>query len=311
MAAITGATTTSTVAWINSEKFTEAVIPPNEDAQIHQSIAWYYDASNAGSNVVKFRKETAVSTTLTFASPKSEADDGGYGNAVAFTGTSASATGAVIGLKRVVSRRVQTLLPEDLITRVVANTRRAVAKRMTTDTLLRIQDVTSNTTSFSGLSFNRDRWGVASAAFEAQNPEGQFAAILGPGHWRDLKSDIRNTTASIEAAGASLGLLGANQPGLKGMFEGVPVMVTGLVPAEDGSNDNGCFAKIGEGGAFGLASWWGLTPERMPGNPNMAGGYLVEFDEDKDDDVTFVWVKAYIGHVLTYEENIREFIAAA
>lgn len=311
MAAITGATTTSTVAWINSEHFLDAVIPPNEAAQVHQSIAYYVDASNAGSNVIKFPKEAAVNTTFTFASPKAEADDAGYGNAVAFTGTSVSATGAVIGLKRVVSRRLQTLLPMELITRMVSNTRVAVARRMTTDTLLRIKDVSSNTSNFSGLAFNRDRWGVAAAAFEAQHPEGQFAAILPPGHWRDLKADIRQTTASIEAAGTSRELFGNLQPGYKGMYEGMPIIVSSLCPAEDGSNDNGCMAKIGAGGAFGLASWWGLTPERSPNNPGMAGGYLVEFDDDKDLDVNYVWVKAYIGHVLTHEPNIREIIAAA
>jgi len=309
MALETGVTTQSDLsAWIRTEGYAAAILRENEAPSVHQTVAWVEDASMIGSNTFKFRREKNAALVFTYASPKAEGDDGGYGNPIKFEVAAASCNGAVIGIKRAITYRASQNAMVDL-ERVTQNNSRAMAKRMSQDMLTKINDASTNTTNYSGLQMDRAKFGALAALYSAQEAEGQHAVFMGHHALEKLRDDIRQTNGAIEATGRGLSLFGTN-PLFKGDYEGYPILVSDYLPDPDGANKVGCFAVVGDEGAFGIASWWGTVPGRNPGNDAVVNGYFTEFDRDPDKDKDLIYTKAYVAHCLTYEGNIRRFVVA-
>jgi len=315
MSSPTGGTIASEVTeWIHSEQIGPNVIIENAGMPVHGAIATNDDASKGGSETFAWTREKEASVVFTYASAKTELDTAGYGDAIKLESDRATADAKVIGLKRHVSdEAIQDAGLFLSLDRVVENGVRAMMRRTSTDCLLSIQDAT-NSSSFSGQAFNRERFGIMKSALLAQNADGPFAFVGGNGHFRELEADARTTGASqIFRESAVFPAV----RGVRGMYEGFLMIETSLVPAEDGDNDNGAgFVLDPIRSPFGLANWWNpQSPVEsfVQGDAGVIsffmGSYKVEISRDPDGDGYKVWVKNRVAHKLTYNGNIREIIA--
>lgn len=307
MATLTGATTTTTLATlIRTERLQEMVMDPNVAPSIHGEICWIVDGTGASTYIFNRLDEPTIS--FTEASPKTEFDTAGFGNADAINSTAATVTPAVVGVKRALSYEGASDASWGL-EEVVRNSLIGMRKRVTTDALLNVVGH-SNQSDFSGLALNIQRLGVAQAAFGAQNPNAGsngLALVLHDDQYRDLAADFRLTNASLESTGRNVDLL-RTLPGFKGFYEDLAVFVTGLVGAPDGSNWSGGIMTIGTGGALGLGVW-----EHIPKSPNavfqFVNGYLIQMDNDGDDQGDFVYTSSRYGTVVTNPAHLREVIS--
>jgi hypothetical protein len=306
MATYTGSTTTSTLgALIGTEQIDEIIQDPNVAPAIHQVVAWARNASAGNSESYKFPSLDEPTITFTEASPKTEDDTAGFGDADAINATAATATAAVVGVKR----RLSYEAAQDAsytIQDAFRNTLIGMRKRITTDLLLNLVGL-SGGSDFSGLALNIQRLGVAQATYGAQNPHmtpGGFALILHDDQYRDLAADIRLTNASIEATGRNVALLSLI-PGFKGFYEDLAVFVTGLVGAPDGSNWEGGIVSIGERGALGMAVWdMGNTSKGFSVN-----GILNEADRDIDAQADVLVTSSRYGTCITKAANAHSIIS--
>lgn len=306
MATTTGTTSTTTLgSLIRTEQMSKIILDPNVAPSVHSLVAWTEDASMGHSEKYRFNRLDEPTVTFTEASPKTEADTAGFGNADAINSTGSDADAAVVGVKRLLSYEAA----QDAgftAEQVVRNNLIGLRKRITTDLLLNLVGHT-NSSDFSGLALDLTRWGTALAAFGAQNPtetELGIAAILHDDQYRDLSAALRSSSGAIEATGRGLSLL-KPLPGFKGYLEGVAIIVTGLVGAPDGSNWSGGLVTMGTMGALGLAVWnQGNTTKGYSVN-----GILNEMDRDIDVQGDVIVTSARYGTCITSPANARELIS--
>jgi len=315
MAGATGGTVAAEVTeWIRSEQFGPNVIIENAGLPVHSIIASNDDASLGNSETFAWTREKEGAAVFTHASAKVELDTAGYGDAIKLESDRAAADAKVIGMLRHVSdEAIQDASMFLTLRRVVENSLRAMMRRTTTDCLLTIQDST-NTSSFSGLAFNRERFGIMKSALLAQNADGPFGFVGGNGHFRELEADGRTTNAGQIFRESAVF---PSVRGVRGVYEDFVMIETSLVPAEDGDNDNGAgFVMSPDRTPFGLANWW--TPQSpiesfVQGEAGaisfFMGSYKVEIQRDPDGDGYKIWVKNRVAHKLTYVGNVREIIA--
>lgn len=261
---------TTTTSWndlIHSEAISEIVLAANRPPAIYQAIAWFRDASNAGSGVYKFPKWAKTDVP---AGTKTEGT-GGF-TVVESTTDGASATAGMVGLGRVLSDEAAQDSLRGLADLIMQN-EAAGGERITKDLLGLITSAT-NTEAFGNVAFNLTRFGVAKFSFEALNPIGTRRAFISSmAALRGLEADMRTTGAAFLGNPLNLGAGIMMQPGqgYRGMFEGYEVFASSLCPDNDADTISSAFAMVGDLGALGLAVWrgWKHTPEEDAEHANM------------------------------------------
>lgn len=316
MAALTNATRGNELTeLIPADIISDIVLPADRSPDIGMGMAWAVQASRIGrGSTFNFGKFNAVDPTHTEASPKTEAEETGFGTLVKHETTETTATAVVVGLTSFLSEEGKQDAAQshaDMLSRMVEGMR----KRVSLDILLNTPNA-SNSSDFSAEELNKSNWGTAHAAFFAQDIRlpgmWQAVAALDTGQMRDLRKAFRSDGASIEATGRALDLFGVTQ-GTQGMLEGV-VLVSGNDVAEnDGSNHSGAIMAVGNGSngahmnigsALGFVNWWDESEEDVVGMfklfamrdaPNPTGWYYT--------------VSARYGTTITNQTAIREIIS--
>lgn len=307
MAAITGATTTTSLTEIiPTEQIGDVIgMPAGVGLPLHNAIADIKDASGPQRGpVYTFPRWNETATVQTEASPFTEADDGGFGNAVEQDMAEATATAVVVGIKKRVTYQAMQDAPVG-IGDAVRLSRLALRKRLSQDLLLNVPDCT-NSDDYSGLALTRARLGASITGWKGQDPveAGLPMIVLHTDQMGDFRSDLESTNATLVRDGNGADLF-TPYAGFQGMYQGFAVFESSLVAAHDGSNWSGCILKGGSGGALGIANWWspGVLPDVFD------GGVMIKVDDNHDTlDMQIICAMRY-GTALVDNGNIREVIS--
>lgn len=280
-------TTSSLAAMIHTEQIEKIVLDPNRPASVHQLIAWVRDASKGQSEVYQFPKWGKVDMP---AGVKTEGT--GAFTITEQTSTAATATAGVVGIGIELTDEAAQDAMKSLADMMVLNRARG-AERLTKDGVGLFTSAT-NTTAVGNAAFTLTQWGIAKAAFKAQNPVGaRFAYVGSNASIRDLEADMRTTGASIISNPLYVNGQLINNPGqgFKGFFEGIEIYETGLCPDNDADTISSAFLVAGDRGAIGLAVWWPWRDE-IRRNPENATDEL--------------FTSARYGYCITNQDNLRE-----
>lgn len=280
-------TTTSLNDLIHSEAIEQLILQEHRPASVHQLCAWIRDASMAQSGSYKFPRWDKVDMT---AGTKTEGT--GTFTVTEQTTSTATATAGVVGIGVELTDEAAQDAMKSLADMIILNLRRG-EERVTTD-LCALFTSATNTTAVGNNPFNLTQWGIATAAFKAQNPVGARVAYIGSNaSLRGLRADMRTTGASILANPLYRGQEILAQPGqgFLGFFEGYEVYESSACPDNDADTISTALAVVGDGGALGLALWWPWRHQVMP-NPAAAGNEL--------------YTSARYGVCITDNGNLRE-----
>ena len=284
------------------------ILDPNEAEFTHQLLSWYVDPREfAGrSETVRWPRELSGAElqegTMSYTTPKVEGDDAGYGTPILYQLDDVEAVGQMMGAKRKLSFRSVWISGLE-VTRVIQNTITIVQKRIARDQATLGLSAT-NIEDHSGVLLTRQIFGRANSNFKDQHPTGPYAAVLTSGQIEALRTDIRSDGASILVGDPSLSDIFTTAGAFVGTLEGVPIFRGEFQPDFDAANDFGYFATIGEGGALGIGNFFTANDLEM----GIVNGFMIEIDKDHDLDCWTLWVKAYLAHAITNQENYRGLV---
>jgi hypothetical protein len=305
MAAIPGITTTAEIASIMQDaSILPQILDPNEPQFTHQLLSWYVDPLRYGrSETVRFPRELSGDeldeNNMSYENPVVEDDDAGYGTPIVFELGDVEATGQMIGARRRISFKSVHAGGLELA-RVVRNTEIILMKRVARDQAA-LGTSADNIGDNSGIVLTRQIFGREKAKFENQHPTGPYAAVLTPGQVESLKTDIRSDASAMVVNDPEMRELFRTMGAFVGYLEGVPIFRGEFQPDFDASNDFGYFATVGEGGALGIGQFFAQDQVEA----GIANGFKYEIDWVNNNDYWDLWVKAYVAHAITNEENYR------
>ena len=286
-----GETTTASLNdLIHSEQIEQIVLAANRPASIHQLVAWVRDASKGGAGTYQFPRWDKIDMTT---GVKTEGT-GGF-TITEQTTSGATATAGVVGIGIELTLEAEQDSMKSIADIIMLNEARG-AERLTKD-LVGLFTSASNTTNVGNAAFDLTQWGIAKAAFKAQNPVGVRMAYVGSNaSIRDLEASMRSTGASFMANPLIVDGSVINNPGqgYKGMFEGIEIFETGLCPDNDADTISSAFCVAGDQGALGLAVWWPWT-HKVRENPENATNEL--------------FTSGRYGVCITNQANLREVIS--
>lgn len=283
------ATTTSTLDdLILSYGIDPVTLLEHRGTALHRFIAWIRDASGDRSGVHKFPRYAKSDV------PAGTKTEGDAFSTVAASTDGVDATAGVVGLGRELTDEANQDSGVEIESLIKMN-ERGLAERITSD-LLSLNTSATNQTDESGNAFDLTIWGEAKTAFLAQNPNGmpqQLAFIAHTDTIGQLEAAMRTTAAGYASREDTGSALFNALRGFKGVFEGISVFETTLIPQNDATNWSGAFAVIGPNGVYGLASWWDVRHRMQPAN-NKA--------------TQEVYSSVRYGYALTDHANIHEVI---
>lgn len=304
MAEIVNITKTDQVAALMLDaSIVPRILDPNEAEFIHQILSWYVDPqTDAGrSETVRWPRELSGAElqagTMSYTAPKIEGDDAGYGDPILFELADVEGVGQMIGAKRKLSFRSLYVGGLDLA-RVIQNTIVIVSKRIARDQATLGLSAT-HIADHSGVLITRQIFGRENSNFKDQHPTGAYAAVLTSGQIEALRTDIRADSASVLVGDGTLSNIFTSAGAFVGTLEGVPIFRGEFQPNFDAANDFGYFATIGEGGALGIGNFFTTNDLAL----GIVNGFKIEIDWDNDLDCWVLWVKAYLAHAITNQEN--------
>lgn len=261
MAATTDATTTTSVTEvINSEFISNIIIEHQRAPAFAEFIADVRDASGTNSKVFSFPKWSGVSVGYSQSSGKTETDEIAASEQ---TLTEVTCTAATVAARiALADETISDSIPDQVAHGVMA-LGAELREQASTDVLSLYTSGTQSGGGFTGLTLTIERLGAAFAAYRALNPgAGRHVCVLSNSQMRDLRSSLRSANGGIfgteHGASAAAMLLDMQKLGRVGMYEGVELWETGLVPTS-GSDHVGAVHKAGMGGAIGMPVWWGLA----------------------------------------------------
>lgn len=263
MAQVTGATLSSSVVEIiNSEYISNLIIEAQRAPAFAEMIADVRDASGVNSATYAFPKWDATAVAYSFSSGKDETDEIA---AVEQTLTEVTCTAATIGTRTGIGDETQMDSLQDLVAHAVMEHNAALRQQAATDLLSLFTSGTDTSGNFTSLALTLDRLGVAFAAYRAKNPgAGRHVFVGHNSQLRDLRASLRTANGGIfgteHGSSAAASMLDMSRLGFIGMYEGVEIWETGLVPAAS-TDYVGAVFKAGTGGALGMPVWWNVTTE--------------------------------------------------
>lgn len=283
------ATTTTTLNdMILSYGIDPVTLLEHRGTALHRYIAWIRDASGDRSGVHKFPRYAKSDP------PASTKTEGNAFDTVAASTDGTDATAGVVGLGRELTYEAGQDAGVEIAAFIRMN-ERGLAERITSD-LLSVHTSATNQTDESGNAFDLTIWGDAKTAFMGQNPNGgpqQLAFIAHTETVGQLEAAMRATSAAYASREDTGSAMFNSLRGFKGIFEGIAIFETTLVPQNDATNWSSAFAVIGEGGVYGLATWWDVRHEMQPA-ANKA--------------VHEVYSSVRYGYALTDQANLHEVI---
>ena len=282
-------TVTSLNDLIHSEAIEQLVLNPNRPASIHQMIGWLRDASKGGAGSYRFPRWDKVDMT---SGTKTE---GGTFTVTEQTTSAATATAGVVGIGVELTYEAEQDSLKSIADLILLNEDRG-AERLTSD-LVALCTSATNTTNVGNAAFTLTQWGIAKAAFKAQNPRGARLAYVGSNaSIRGLEADLRTAGSAILSNPLYINGSVINNPGqgFVGFYEGFEVYETSACPDNDADTISTAFLVAGEQGALGLAVWWPWRHE-VHANPGFAGNEL--------------FTSSRYGVCITNNANLREVIS--
>lgn len=286
-----GETTTSSLNdLIQTEQIQKIILDPNRPASVHQLIAWLCDASKGLSEVYQFPRWDKVDMP---AGVKTEGT--GVFTITEQTTASATATAGMVGIGTELTDEAGQDAAIQLASFIMLNEKMG-AERLTKD-LVGLFTSATNTSNVGNAAFDLTQWGLAKAAFKAQNPVGARLAYVGSNaSIRDLEASLRSSGGSINANPLYIDGKLINNPGqgYKGVFEGIEVYETGLCPDNDADTISTAFIVAGDQGSLGLAVW---IPWRHEVFRNSAAA------------TNELYTSARYGVAITNQANLREVIS--
>lgn len=311
MAAIVGITKQTSIAdLLHDAAIVGRVLQPHDAPFVHTQISWYVDPESEAvgqSDTVRFvriEEDTELDPDeMSYENPMVEGDDAGYGDAIEFTTDSAECTGRIIGIKRKLSYQGQKigLLP---LQRIFDASKITVQKRIARDQSALALTV-DNLGDHSGIYLTRQIFGREKALAENQQPHGRLVFVATSGQLESLKEDIRPSAASLHFTENELAEMFKSGGVYRGTLEDIPLFVNFYAEEYDAANDFGFFTTVGEGGALGIANFWS---NEMP-EEGITGGFKYELEWLPDLDTFVLWTKAYVGHAITDQANIRGLVS--
>ena len=284
------------------------ILDPNEAEFTHQLLSWYVDpqATAGKSETVRWPRELSGAElqegTMSYTNPKIEGDDAGYGDPILFELDDVEAVGKMIGAKRKLSFR-SVYVGNLELARVIQNTITIVQKRIARDQATLGLSAT-HIADHSGVLLTRQIFGRENSNYKDQHPTGPYAAVLTSGQVEAMRTDIRSDGASVLVGDQSLSDIFTTAGAFVGTLEGVPIFRGEFQPDFDAANDFGYFATIGEGGALGIGNYFTENDLEM----GIVNGFKIEILWDNDFDCWTLWVKAYLAHAITNQENYRGLV---
>lgn len=254
------ATTTSTLDdKILSYNVDPVTLLEHRGSALHRYLAWIRDASGDRSGVHKFPRYAKSDV------PAGTKTEGDAFATVAASTDGVDATAGVVGIGRELTDEASQDAGTQ-ITELIQMSERGISERITSD-LLSIHTSSTNQTDESGNALDLTIWGAAKTAFMSQNPNGmpqQLAFVAHTETIGQLEAAMRTTSAGYASREDTGSAMFNSLRGFKGLFEGIAVFETTLVPEEDATNWSGAFSVIGPMGVYGLAVWWDVRHRMQP-----------------------------------------------
>lgn len=273
MAAISGATTTSSLAEIIAAEQIDPRLGQSARAiPVAEMVA--FSQSVMGSNTVRFPFFEGVDPSYSEGSGRAGGETDEW-TASEETTTEASATASSVAIRKAISDEARVFSSiGDPVQAIVAESFLAMLEQVDTDVLGRIT-AAANTSNHSGSDLTIERLGAAMAALRLRNGPGQMRIVLHETQLEDLKKSYRSAGLAYGAALSDqiAANLNGQLRGSVGVHEGVPLFASTKVPQYDASNWAGAVVRVGAAASesgLAFAVWRPIEFERARGGSGAA-----------------------------------------
>jgi len=201
----------------------------------HPAIYYAGSVNGTGSNVKKFTLWGADLAPMAAVSDGSSASNTAIGSYVG-SGSVTVARQALMFTSTDLAGLTWGFTPATLVEKI-AESMAVAAQRRFQALLCDITDGFTSTVGSSGVDFSVTNWFSAKAALQSASAPGPFIAILHPTQLNDLQASLRAETGPMQFVPATAELMAIKGQGYAGMFDGVDIFVSSLVPTANAGAD--------------------------------------------------------------------------
>lgn len=201
----------------------------------HPAIYYAGSVNGTGSNVRKFTLWGADLAPMAAVSDGSSASNTAIGSYVG-SGSVTVARQALMITSTDLAGLTWGFSSASLVEKIAEAMAGAAARRFQT-LLCDVTDGFTTVVGSSGVDFSVTNWFSAKAALQSASAPGPFLAILHPQQLNDLQASLRAETGPMQFVPATAELMSLKGQGYAGMFDGVDIYTSSLVPTANAGAD--------------------------------------------------------------------------